>query len=527
MKPFAKRELPAPTLALVLSVLGLLFTATLARALEVPTIFSNDMVLQQEQEIPVWGRAEPGRSITVQLGDETVAAQAQADGTWEARLQPRQASFDPLTLTIEDGTQKLTFSNVLVGEVWLCSGQSNMVWPIKDCLDADIEPLIANPAAIRLYQVEVHGSTEPRFTAKARWTPATAENVATFSAVGWHFGRDLQSVLGVPIGLINSSRNASPSIAWTRSSAFSKLPLLEENVREWEEGMATFPERQAAWRKAHADYRLKHNLPPDAQLDPREHPDAPARHPPLYDPTSHHRPGSLANGMMAPVAPFAIRGVIWYQGESDREEPHRYDDRLRVMVEDWRVWWKNPELAFGVVQLASHKPITDQPSDSSWAQVRESQRRFVKADPHAGLVVTIDVGEADDIHPPNKQVVGRRLARWALTDIYSLASLRGGPEPISATFDSAVTITFSQTGRGLRALHGAPLQEFTLAGADGVFHHALAKIEAPDRVVVSAPEVPSPVHVRYGWRDNPSRANLVNQERLPATPFEFRAPATH
>lgn len=513
-----------------LLLIGLLLGSLLPSfpAVEVPAIFSDGMVLQQGQKLPVWGRAKAGSTITVQLAGQTVTSQSGPDERWSVLLDPLPASSippTPLTLVISDGEQTITVSDVLVGEVWLCSGQSNMQWQVKQSLDGDLDPIIATPPLIRLYQVERRTAAEPRFSAEARWQSATPAAVAEFSAVAWIFGRDLQTALGVPVGLIHASWGGTPAISWTRPSAFAQHPLLQEKFREWEKGIADFPAKLAAWEKEVAQYREKNNLSADVKLNRQTHPDAPQR--PAYDPENQNRPGSLALGMLAPIAPYAIRGAIWYQGESDAGwEPRRYDERLRVMVEDWRAWWQNPEMAFGVVQLASYMPAKDAPSDDPWPNLRESQRRFVLADPHAGLAVAIDAGEVDDIHPANKQVIGRRLARWALTDIYGKASLRGGPEPLSAEFGPQVTVTFSQTGRGLRAFNGAPLRGFTLAGADGIFFPAEAVIQGTDRIVVSAPEVPVPLHVRYAWQNNPAGANLVNQERLPAGPFELRANQT-
>ena len=256
----------------------------------------------------------------------------------------------------------------------------------------------------------------------------------------------------------------------------------------------------------------------------RQYPDAPKRPPP---PDSPYRPASLANGMLSPIVPFALRGVVWYQGESDADwEPRRYDERLRVMMEDWRDWWENPSLQFGVVQLAGFLPPKPEPSDDPWPNLREAQRDLVDALPHSGLVVTVDIGEANDIHPQNKQEVGRRLSRWALTDVYDRLELRGGPVPAKADFrEDRVIIQFAQTGSGLHILDGMKVGGFTLAGADGVFVPAEARIEGKTRVVVSAPGLAGPVHVRYAWQNNPIDANLGNRQRLPAVPFELMAEA--
>ena len=243
---------------------------------------------------------------------------------------------------------------------------------------------------------------------------------------------------------------------------------------------------------------------------------------PRGGPDDPHRPGVLANGMLATIAPYALRGAIWYQGETDSGwHPELYDERLQVRVEDWRDWWELPERGFGIVQLAAYRQPKPEPSNDGWANLREAQRDLANTLPHTGLAVTIDIGESDDIHPANKREVGRRLARWALTDIYEKISLRGGPEFESADVkEGEVTLNFTQVGAGLRAINGPSLGGFTLAGADEVFHNADASVKGSNQVVVESVAVPEPKYVRYAWQENPVDANLGNQERLPASPFE-------
>jgi sialate O-acetylesterase len=502
----------------------IVFTLTVSvlnlRALELPTIFSDHMVLQQGQPLPVWGRAEAGSTVTVAFGKQSVDAVADADGKWLATLAPETASAEPATLQVRSGQKEVSFKDVLVGEVWLCSGQSNMQLTVQESLNADLTALGGSKPLLRLYLVDRVASTTPRFSANATWTATDSKTISAFSAAGFYFGSVLQSTLGVPVGLIAASWGATPAIAWTRPAVLDKHPLLIQRVAEWEEGMKKFPEQFVAYQAKCAEWNQANGKPPDAKVDQWTYPNAPK--PPPYDPNGSNRPGNLANGMLATVAPFAIRGAIWYQGENDTDwVPEKYDERLGVMVDDWRIWWNNPSLAFGVVQLASHMQPVDGPSDDPWAKLRESQRRFVRKDPHAGLAVAIDVGEANSIHPFNKEAVGQRLARWALADVYKKISLRGGPEPIEATFEAVVKIRFESVGGGLWAFNGDPLEGFTLAGADGVFHAAKAEIKGKDTVEVSSPSVPAPQTVRYAWAKNPRGANLTNKQRLPAGPFEM------
>jgi sialate O-acetylesterase len=490
------------------------------RALELPNIFSDHMVLQQGQPLPVWGLAASGATVKITFGQQSVEVVADAEGKWLAKLAPESANATPATLQVTSGEKQIAFSDVLVGEVWLCSGQSNMQVKVENSLNGDLFILGGSNPLVRLYQVEIIPSTTPRFSAKAKWTPTDAPNIARFSAVGFHFGTVLQSILGVPVGLVGAYAGGTPAIAWTRPSAFPKHPLLVQHVADWEAGMPTYTERNADYKIRFAAWKKSRGIAPNADIDVWAYADSPKPEP--YDPKGTKRPGVLANGMLSTVAPYATRGAIWYQGEADAGwVPERYDERLAVMVEDWRVWWNNPTLAFGVAQLANFKKPVAEPTDEKWAQFRESQRRFVQNVPHSGLAVTIDVGEANDIHPLDKETVGQRLARWALTDIYKKLNLRGGPEPTGADFTDQVLVRFKSTGGGLWAFNGGPLQGFTLAGPDGVFHHAQAELKGKDAVVVRCPEVPAPQAVRYAWAMNPRGANLSNRQRLPAGPFEL------
>jgi sialate O-acetylesterase len=502
------------------------------RALELPSVFSNQMVLQQGQPLPVWGRAEAGATVTVIFGKQSIETVADPAGNWKATLAPEMANAAPATLQVRCGAQEVVFTEVLVGEVWLCSGQSNMEWALRPSLNGDLTELGGSNPLLRLLLFWRHASTSPRFTAKAVWAESSPKSIAPFSAVGFHFGRILQPALGVPVGLIGVSYSGAPAIAWTRPAVFYQHPLLVQRAEEWEKGMKTFPADLAEYETKLAAWKTAKGIPLETKINNDQYPDAPKA--PLHNPESGWRPGVLANGMLAPVAPFAIRGVIWYQGEGDAGwVPEKYDERLAIMVADWRDWWQNPSLAFGVVQLANFGKPSKEPADSGWSRLRESQRRFVGKDPHAGLAVAIDVGEANDIHPLDKETVGERLARWALADVYKKISLRGGPEPVGATFESLVRIRFESVGGGLWIFNGGDLEGFTLAGTDGVFHPAKAEIKGKDTVEVTSPAVPAPQTVRYAWAANPRGANLSNKQRLPAGPFELKKnqvaskPASH
>jgi sialate O-acetylesterase len=504
------------------SLLALLVSAAplSLRALELPSVFSDHMVLQQGQPLPVWGRADAGATVKITFGKQSAQATADADGKWTTTLAPEPANATPATLQVRSGDKALTFEDVLVGEVWLCSGQSNMQIQVRESLNADLFALGGGNPLLRLYTVDRVASQTPRFSATTKWTSSTPATIPQYSAVGFHFGSMLRNTLGVPVGLIAASWGATPAIAWTRPSVLDKHPLFIQQVAEWEKGMKTFPERYAVYKTKCEAWNTSKGNPPDAKVDHWTYKDAPK--PPAYDPDGSNRPGNLANGMLATVAPFAIRGVIWYQGENDTTwVPEKYNERLHLMVNDWRVWWNNPDLAFGVVQLANHTQPVAEPGNDEWARLRESQRRFVRDDPHAGLAVAIDVGEANTIHPYDKETVGQRLARWALADIYKKIKLRGGPEPVEAAFDAVARIRFDSVGSGLWPFNGGPIEGFTLAGTDGVFYAAKAEIKGKDTVEVSSPSVPAPQSVRYAWARNPRGANLSNKERLPVGTFEM------
>lgn len=510
-------------MTLRLSLLALLVAVAplYLRALELPNIFSDHMVLQRDQPLPVWGSADAGATVKIVFGQQAVEAVADVDGKWLAKLAPEPASATPATLQVTSGDQQIIVSDILVGEVWLCSGQSNMQVKVESSLNGDLFMLGGVNPLIRLYQVEIVPSTTPRFSAKAKWAQTSAQSIAKFSAAGFHFGTVLHSILGVPVGLVGAYAGGTPAIAWTRPSAFPNHPLLLQHAADWEAGMPTYAERNADYKIRLAAWKKSKGIAPNANFDVWAYADSPK--PELYDPKGTKRPGVLANGMLSTVAPYALRGAIWYQGEADAGwVPEQYDERLAVMVDDWRVWWDNPTLAFGVAQLANFTREFVATPEAKWPRFRESQRRFAAKDPHAGLAVTIDVGEANDIHPWDKQTVGQRLARWALADIYKKIKLRGGPEPLDATFAGSVRIRFASTGGGLWAFNGGALQGFTLAGADGVFHTATAVIKGKDAVEVSCPEVPAPQNVRYAWAMNPRGANLSNTQRLPAGPFELK-----
>jgi sialate O-acetylesterase len=493
---------------------------TSATALELPHIFSDHMVLQQQATIRIWGKADPAATVQVQLAEQDVSTETDSQGRWSVALNPMQASFEAKTLTVRSGASDISFEDVLIGEVWLGSGQSNMSWMIKQSVDGDITSLGADDPYLRLYKVAYHPSQQPEFSNQAVWSRDSPGNCSNFSAVAYHFARHLRQTLNVPVGIINSSVGGTPVIAWTRQQAFSNYAPLAERAQEWEKQLANYDANLAAWNETYRQWRQKRGLSAENyRLHRRQ--GAPLQ---PEGPNSQNRPANLANGMITPVAPYALRGVIWYQGEADAGwAPELYGKRLGVMIDDWRAWWQMPDMAFGIVQLPNFKTPRTEPSDDSWPKLRESQRKLALSDPHTGMAVTIDQGEEADIHPANKLIVARRLVRWALADVYDKLALGGGPQIAGARLgDNGILLTFDQVGRGLFIMDAKQLGGFTVEDSSGTFVKVPAKIVSANQVWLSTQELASPKRVRYAWQNNPVDASLGNVERLPASPFEIK-----
>lgn len=455
-----------------------------ANQLELPSVFSDHMVLQRDSPVNVWGRAQPGAEVLVSFSGQNVNGKADAEGTWNVQLQPMDSSSNPQTMEVRSGPASVHFRDVLVGDVWLCSGQSNMVWMLRTVADGDIETTGSNMSRLRLFQVGRKTEEKPRFSSGDKWMLCDSASSAQFSAIAYFFGKKLHQTLNIPIGLIESSWSGTPIAAWTGERSLLAHVHTKTLVESWDASIK------------------RRNFDPKVALH-------------------RDRPGILASSMLTPVCPFSLKGCIWYQGEDDIVwEPDLYDLRLGIMLDDWKQRWGQTELPFGIVQLANFGTTSAKPVDSNWARIRDCQLRFSLKTPGVGLIVAIDQGETDNVHPARKQVLGNRLARWALTDVYRKINLAGGP--IIRKFeavDGGIEVAFDNVGKGLIALHGGPLREFAIAGDDRIFHRANAAIVAPDRVIVRSDAVAEPVAVRYAWADNPIHANLYNDQRLPASPF--------
>lgn len=496
-------------------VIATLFCAEAVFAdVSTPAIFSNHMVLQREQKNRVWGWANPGEKIRVGIAKQMHETTAGDNGAWSVILNELPTG-GPYTLSIK-GENELKFEDVLVGEVWICSGQSNMAFAVGNSDNADLETLTAKYPNIRLISVPQVGTQEPQKTFKGEWARCTPETVANFSAVGYYFGRQLHQTLDVPIGLIDNAWGGSAAEAWVRRDQLKSderyAPLLErwkktEAQYDHEAAVAAHQKKLAAWmEKAKAARQAGNPVPPR----PR---------PPRNVLVGQHRPGNLYNGVLKPTIGYGIRGVIWYQGESNSSRAYQYRHLFPLMIQHWRDEWGQGDFPFYWVQLADFRAEVNEPGESDWAELREAQTMTMNQLKNTGQAVITDLGEAADIHPKNKQRVAKRLARWALANQYDIDIAYRSPEFESVEFKPGKAIvTMKHVGKGLDTFDVREVLGVTLAGEDRKFHKATARIVGKNQLEVSSPNVKAPVSVRYAWADNPV-ANLQSAEGLPATPF--------
>lgn len=500
-----------------LTSLAVLCLGVSAHADVVPAaLFTHNAVLQRDKPIPVWGTADAGENVSVTFGGHTVSTTAAADGKWRVDLPPSPANATASDLIIK-GNNTLTLSGVVVGEVWLASGQSNMEWGVHSTYDQALDvPASARFPLIRHIKIACTRANAPAATvpvAKATWQIAGPATTGEFSAVGYYFAKDIHEITGVPVGIIGSNWGGSPIEAWISPSALAADPAFAVVKERWAGYVANYPNQLkkhaadlAAW-EAERDAAKAANTPFTTHAPWK--PGAPAE--------SSHEPSVLNNGMIHPLAPYALRGAIWYQGESNAGRPNEYHALFSAMIADWRAQFGQGAFPFYWVQLANF----GNPQGTGWAFLREAQTQTL-AVPNTGQAVIIDVGDVRDIHPRNKKDVGRRLARLALKRDYGINVVDSGPVMQKAEREGAgFRISFTNTHGGLIA----PLNElagFELAGQDKAFKPAQAKIEkdasGQETIVVTSAEVPEPVAVRYAWRDAPV-AGLFNKEGLPAVPF--------
>ena len=474
----------------MLFVFGGVALSPLQAAVRLPGVFGDNMVLQRGRPAPVWGWAAPGATVTVQFADQTRTAVASPVGQWFLTLESMKSNGTGQTMTIVSDWDKtpLAITNILVGDVWLCSGQSNMEVGIGSTLNAKEEIESANYPLIRHIKIERAFASSPAEDAKGRWRVSTPVNTHHyFSAVGYYFAREVYLKTLVPIGLVNASWGSTRIEPWMGPKEF----------------------------------RVAFQCGEVSSSDAK---------------SGKQQPGGLYNAMIHPLLPYAICGVLWYQGESNVGEDVRndYQCKMKALIQGWRRGWQRYDLPFYFVQLASFGKVSDDPADSgSWPIIREAQRQCL-AIPKTGMAVTIDIGDAKNIHPRNKQDVGKRLSRWVLHDVHKEAILPSGPlYKNHEVVGDKVVISFDYVGRGLMVGRkqglepvvnetDSSLKRFAIMGQDQKWRWAKAVIQGKT-VVVSHPEIREPTGVRYAYSMNPQGANLYNTDGLPASPFSTPA----
>jgi sialate O-acetylesterase len=479
----------------------------LSAALQPASLFQDGMVLQRDKPIAIWGSDLPNTIISIQLGEGLFETLSDENGYWQLSTTPMKASFEPLKMHIR-GSSEVTLTDILIGEVWIASGQSNMVWTIQRSEDTEFEVNGNDFPAIREFLVARTVAETQQDSVNGKWLQATADNIANFSAVAHYFARDLQAVEKVPVGIILTAWGGTRIEAWM-SPASLQEDTFSHTLKNWQQVLADYPENHAR----HLEQRQAWQAERDSARQENRPFSRPAPRPPL-GPGSPQTPSGLYHSMIHPLSPFTIRGFLWYQGESNVSQADEYHARFSRMIEDWRLLWKDETLPFYWVQLSSFR--ANDPHASAWAFLREAQTQTLIL-AHTGQALCYDIGDAFDIHPQNKRTLGRRLARIALNQIHGHDFEWQGPEASSIQRDdSAYHIHFAYAEGGLRTTD-ATLQGFQLAGPDRVFHNASATIEGSS-VIVKSPLVVEPVAVRFGWT-NVIPAKLYNQSWLPALPF--------
>jgi sialate O-acetylesterase len=496
-----------------LPVLTVLLVGSVSAEVRLPSVIGDNMVLQHGRQVPLWGWAAPHEKVTVAIDGRTRETVAGKDGRWTLQLAAHKPG-GPFELTIT-GQNSITLKNVLFGEVWLCSGQSNMAWGMGNSATA-AEIANAHHPTIRAFILHPCATNVPQPTCMGGWRLGDPQNVVDFPAVGYWFALKLQEELKMPIGLINSSSGSTSAEAWTQREALLGDPDFEPMFERAKRAVmavleAEYKQATAKWA-TDANEARQHNKPePGKPPEPKD----------IYGGLLAHAPGSMFNGSLHPVIPFGIRGVLWYQGEHNAPRAYQYRKLLPVLIRNWRALWHEGDFPFLIVQLPNIGNVRDEPCENEWAELREAQLMTARSVKHCGLAVTIDIGDAKEIHPRNKWDVGKRLALVALGTVYGKKIEYSGPVLDSAKFrGDKVILDFDHAEGGVVAGakgEGEPLRGFAVAGDDRKFTFADARIDG-NRVILTCPKVVTPVAVRYGWDGNPA-CNLYNKAGLPASPF--------
>ncbi|MFT5470974.1 MAG: sialate O-acetylesterase [Verrucomicrobiales bacterium] len=473
--------------------------------LKLPAIFGDNMVVQQGQVFHVWGWDNAGQEIHVKLDNGNSSGKAGDDGKWHVEIKAGGATGKPIPFVVE-GSSKIEYKNVVLGEVWLCSGQSNMQWAVAQSNDADLEVMTAKYPEIRLITVPLVGTQEPQDNFIGQWDVCTPETVGQFSAVGYFFGRTLHQALDVPIGLVDNSWGGSSAEAWVRRDVLEADEAFKPYLDQWKQTEATFD-----WEKLQAEHKKKVEAAKAAGKP------APGR--PRNVLVGQHRPGNLYNGVLKPVIGFSMRGAIWYQGESNSGRAKNYRELFPLMISHWRDEWGQGDFPFYWVQLADFRDEQPEPAESTWAELQEAQTMTLSLK-NSGQAVIYDIGEGRDIHPRDKQNAAKRLARHALAKDYGIEVAAESPRYASHEISgNKIVLSFDHIGaRGLYTFDVKHPVGFAIAGEDKKFVWAQGELIGNDKIAVWADGVDKPVAVRYAWADNPV-ANVQSREGLPLTPF--------
>jgi sialate O-acetylesterase len=471
--------------------------------LKLPNIFSDHMVLQQGQENKIWGTAVPAEKISISIAGKTVETQADAKGSWSAKLPALSAANPPLKLTVkgsEPKTAPIDIVDVLMGEVWICSGQSNMQWSMAQSNDADLERLASALPEVRMINFPQIGSQDPIWSHDDRkWAVSGPGTIDKFSAVGYFFARQIHQTTGVPIGMINNAWGGSAAEAWVNRDLMKSNSRFNGLLNRWVANEEKFAALSAKQDRSEAENKELEGLKNQMR--------------------GNARPGNIYNGVLKSHIGYGIKGAIWYQGESNAGRAYQYRELFPFMIQNWRREFGQGDFPFYWVQLADYQAEKAEPGDSDWAELREAQTMAMDALPNSGQAVIVDIGEGKDIHPKNKVDVGRRLARWALAKQYDQPIDYQSPRYESMEkAEGSIVLKFKHTGPGWRPFDVAELRGFTIAGDDKKFYNAEAKILKDNRIQVSSPSVPNPVSVRYAWAQNPI-CNVFSSNGLPLTPF--------
>jgi len=500
------------------------------------------MVFQRDEPLKIWGRGDPGATVTVEFTGQRQSGMVDEKGRWSVHLEAPRLTAKPEVLTVvsSEGKQRLEIRNVVVGDVWFCSGQSNMEIPVSQSQNAQEEIAAARHPEIRLLKVmrDVALAANEEVSVALTWSPCTPESVGDFSAVAYYFGREIQREAGVPIGLIQSTWGGTPIEPWMSVAVMESDPACAAALKPWDEMKAKVADydtnfgkyveerkkeladlNRALWQRMLRQKEAKEKGV--AFTEPAPQP----RQPPL--PGHQNTPGGLFNAMVSPLTPFAIRGVIWYQGESNAnqvESARLYGKQFPLLIKSWREAWGRPQLPFYFVEIANYSAVQKEPRESGgWPLLRDMQLQTWKTIPHTGMAAAIDLGEAENIHPENKQEVGRRLALHALKNEYGKTATVSGPILRSARRDGdKVTLGFEYADGGLEARGGIP-KGFALADTSGKWHWAEAEI-AGDAIALRSDKALLPTAVAYGWANNPIGNLYAKATALPLIPFCEKIP---